>query len=414
GINIDPQEAPLLYAMLTRYSGALVLAVAIGVGLATVLGMLRFLLNWSLKPLIVPIVLALAMMTAWAHTVPSLAHVIGLAWDTGAVTTGPVTVPLVLALGIGVSRVTGKSDAGMAGFGIVTLASLLPIIAVLSLAFALHYAGSPLDASVPVEAAAGAWSGGIVGDAALSSAQAILPLCAFLFLVLKFVLKERIPHGDEIVLGIGFALLGMALLTSGLSLGLSPLGNQVGSTVPAAFAPIQSGAPPQPVGPLYGDAAGKLVAILFAFFLGYGATLAEPALNALGIKVEEITIGAFKKAFLIQAVAIGVGLGIAVGIMKIVFQVPLVYLLLPPYLLLLVLSAISTEEMVNIAWDSAGVTTGPITVPLVIAMGLGLGNSLPGVVEGFGILAMASVCPIVSVLLVGLHASAVNRVAAVA
>jgi hypothetical protein len=130
--------------------------------------------------------------------------------------------------------------------------------------------------------------------------------------------------------------------------------------------------------------------------------------------VEEITVGAFKKAFLIQAVAIGVGVGIAVGIVKIVFQVPLVYVLLPPYLGLLGLSAISTEEMVNIAWDSAGVTTGPITVPLVIAMGLGLGNSLPGVIEGFGVLAMASVCPILSVLLVGLRASVLERVAAVA
>jgi hypothetical protein len=135
--------------------------------------------------------------------------------------------------------------------------------------------------------------------------------------------------------------------------------------------------------------------------MGYGATLAEPALNALGITVEEMTVGTFKKSLLMQAVAVGVGVGIALGVAKIVWDLQLYWMLVPPYLLLLVVSWISTEEFVNIGWDSAGVTTGPVTVPLVLAMGLGIGNQI-GVTEGFGILAMASVCPILTVLLVGL------------
>jgi hypothetical protein len=397
--------------MLTRYSGALVLAVALGVGVAAVLGMLRFLLNWSLKPLILSLVPVLAILSVWAYSVPDLSHVIGLAWDTGAVTTGPVTVPLVLALGIGVCRVTGKSDSGMAGFGIITLASLLPIIAVLGLAFALHYGGASVDASGLVAGEAAGLDLETLADAAASAARAVLPLCAFLFLVLLFLLRERLRHPDEVFLGVAFALIGMTLFVSGLNLGLSPLGNQVGSAVPAAFSEIQAGVPPEPTGPLYGNAPGKVIAILFAFFLGFGATLAEPALKALGIEVEEITVGALKKGFLIRAVALGVGLGVALGVVNIAFGVPLIYLLLPPYALLLVLSVASTEEMVNIAWDSAGVTTGPVTVPLVIAMGLGLGNTLPGVVEGFGILAMASVCPILALLVVGLYATWAARAA---
>jgi len=138
------------------------------------------------------------------------------------------------------------------------------------------------------------------------------------------------------------------------------------------------------------------------FIMGYGATLAEPALNALGLKVEEITVGTFKKSLLMQAVASGVGLGMLLGVVKIIWNVPLVYLLIPPYLLLLIITKISTEEFVNIAWDSAGVTTGPITVPLVLAIGLGIGNQV-NVVEGFGILSLASVCPILAVLTVGLY-----------
>jgi hypothetical protein len=105
-----------------------------------------------------------------------------------------------------------------------------------------------------------------------------------------------------------------------------------------------------------------------------------------------------------QAVAVGVGGGITLGVAKIIWNVPLVWLLVPPYLLLLLLTRWSTEEFVNIAWDSAGVTTGPITVPLVLTMGLGISTQV-GVVEGFGILAAASVCPILSVLSMGLYES---------
>ncbi len=164
-------------------------------------------------------------------------------------------------------------------------------------------------------------------------------------------------------------------------------------------------------GPLFGSEGaiwGILVVLVFAFIMGYGATLAEPALNALGLTVEEFTVGTFKKFLLMQAVAIGVGVGIAVGVAKIIWDIPLVWIAGPSYLLLLLITKISTEEFVNIAWDSAGVTTGPITVPLVLAMGLGIGAQV-GVVEGFGILACASVFPILSVLAVGLQVNKIKK-----
>jgi hypothetical protein len=104
-----------------------------------------------------------------------------------------------------------------------------------------------------------------------------------------------------------------------------------------------------------------------------------------------------------QTVAIGVGLGIAAGVAQLAIpSIDLTMLLVPPYLLLLVLTFISSEEFANFAWDSAGVTTGPITVPLVLALGLGIGGNIPGVIDGFGILALASVGPIITVLTVGL------------
>jgi hypothetical protein len=160
--------------------------------------------------------------------------------------------------------------------------------------------------------------------------------------------------------------------------------------------------------PLYEYAVGLSLALAFAWFLGFGATLAEPALNALGITTEKLTNGVFKKKTLINAVSIGVGFGIAIGVAKLIFDLPLAWLILPGYLLAMVLTFFSSEEFVNVAWDSAGVTTGPITVPLVLAMGLGLGDATHAV-EGFGILCMASIGPIITVMITGLWARHKSR-----
>jgi hypothetical protein len=136
--------------------------------------------------------------------------------------------------------------------------------------------------------------------------------------------------------------------------------------------------------------------------LGYGATLAEPALGALGAQVQEVTVGAFPRKVLMHSVALGVGLGMALGVARLTFGFSAMWPLLIAYGLLLALTFVSTEEFVAIAWDSGAVTTGPFTVPLVVAIGLGLTRNIPGVLEGFGILALASAGPILTVLSVGI------------
>ncbi len=145
GRSVKAWEAPLLYLMLTHHSQALVYAVGAGVGVAVLLGMFRFYRSWSLKPLIYCLVAGLIVFTAWAYRDPNMIHITGLAWDCGAVTTGPVTVPLVLALGIGISRMVGSQESGSMGFGLVTLASLVPVFAVFLLgAFYLPHVPGPM------------------------------------------------------------------------------------------------------------------------------------------------------------------------------------------------------------------------------------------------------------------------------
>lgn len=553
GSSVKAWEAPLLYLLLNKYSDILVYSVGLGVGLAVVFGMMRFIYKWSLKPFIYVLVGTVTFLTILGFFEPNIVQLTGLAWDCGAVTTGPVTVPLVLALGIGISRVVGGSDDS-GGFGVVTLASLFPILTVLLLGFAfVNSVPSPMKAeeffsienrekavnvfqspdhfksyaikNANMKSQINAFDGKtssrssfiktmatnkmkadeiwgpnglqrwslskgtsndqenvfgsmqlaeefsmnlqnksqlspkqLITTQSIAALQAIIPLSLFLMITLWKVLKDRLPQKDEIFMGIILATTGMAVFNVGIELGLSKMGNQVGTMLPSAYKNIKllknkekinnfdpdivhtaiqkngekkkffyakdneyyTPIPYEPSkfdatakqytytpsrGPLFGSEGsitGIMIVLLFSFFMGYGATLAEPALNALGATVETITVGNFKKSLLMQAVALGVGVGITLGVAKIIWDIPLVFMLAPPYILLMAITWLSTEEFVNIGWDSAGVTTGPITVPLVLAMGLGIGSG-SGVVEGFGILAMASVCPILSVLSVGLY-----------
>ncbi len=259
-------------------------------------------------------------------------------------------------------------------------------------------------------------------------------------------------------LGILFSLVGMAVLTSGINLGLAPLGDQVGRPLPQVFRSetheegrivlepfdlqsvltsfSQNGTVsrffylqdrtgrPNPVmfepsrynaeakryehiverPPLFGPEltlVGIALVFLFAFGMGYGSTVAEPALSALGSTVEDLTVGTVKRVGVVRTVSLGVGIGLLVGVARILYNFSTVWVLVPSYLLLMVLTWFSEDDFAGIAWDSGGVTTGPITVPLVLAMGLGIGGEL-NVVDGFGIVTMASLFPILTMLVYGI------------
>ena len=404
GASVDVTRAPYLYEILNNWTLPLVLLVGAGVGLAAVLGTLRFVYGWSLKPMIYIAVGLTLSLTLVVYANNDLRAILGLAWDCGAVTTGPVTVPLVLSLGIGIANSAGQnSDNSLSGFGVVTLASLFPIIAVLLLSL---YVSTQISAEQIVVAAATA--GSAAGDAQQSiwaesplqevvlGVRAIAPLVLFLMFVLFIVLREGLANRLFTAYGLILSIVGMCVFNVGLTYGLGAIGAQTGAVLPAAFMEITI----SEISPIYTAALGLVLVILFAWFMGFGATLAEPALNALGLTVQNLTNGAFRKSMLMYSVATGVAFGIALGIAKILFEIDLAMLLIPLYLIALVLTFFSTEEFVNVAWDSAGVTTGPVTVPLVLAMGLGLGNAVSAV-EGFGILSMASIGPIIAVLGMG-------------
>ncbi|MBN2284328.1 MAG: DUF1538 family protein, partial [Deltaproteobacteria bacterium] len=355
-----------------------------------------FLYGWSLKPIILPLVACALILTILASRQHNLATAVGLAWDTGAVIVGPVLCPLVLSLGLGVCRATGKSDTSMAGFGMVGLISVLPITMVVLLTFLLSVilGDDFVITDIPSTTAGVASILEVAGNSLFLALRAIAPIFIFLYLFLRYLLKEEGPPLSQLILGVVFAAVGLLLFNFGLSVGLAELGNQVGHRLPFSFHP--------PAESLYPTGMGKVIVVAFGTILGYGATLAEPAFNIMGQQVEDVTQGAFKKWLFGQAVAIGVGVGAGLGIVSVVYGVNLLYLLIPPYFVLFVLTLLNQEKYVNIAWDGGAVTTGPVTVPLKIAIGIALSHAT-GFAEGFGIIALASAYPVMNILLLGLY-----------
>lgn len=403
GSSVDVKTAPYLYELLNNWTLPLVLIVGAGVGFAAILGTVRFIRGWSLKPMIYLTLIPIVILTAYCWVDPNLRSILGLAWDCGAVTTGPVTVPLVLSLGIGIANAAGKGESSLSGFGVVTMASLFPILAVLCLAIYVSFNVSPeqIIAAAAVgktlaTAEPSIWDQTPLVEIVLG-VRAILPLVIFLVIVLFVILRTSLPNRMVTTYGLTLTIVGMCIFNIGLTYGLGAIGAQAGSVLPAAFMEL----PISKYSPIYSEVAGFTIVIGFAWLLGFGSTLAEPALNALGLTVQNLTNGAFKKSMLMYSVATGVSVGIALGVAKLVFAWDLMTMLLPLYAVGVIMTIFSTEEFVNVAWDSAGVTTGPVTVPLVLAMGLGLGNAVSAV-EGFGILSLASICPIVAVLTMGL------------
>jgi hypothetical protein len=404
GASVDVARAPYLYELLNNWTLPLVLMVGGGVGLAAILGTVRFVRGWSLKPMIYAALLPVVILTIYAWFDPNLKSILGLAWDCGAVTTGPVTVPLVLSLGIGIANAAGKGDSSLSGFGVVTMASLFPILAVLILAIFVSFSISP-EQIIANASAAGAssatetltiWQKTPLVETVLG-VRAILPLVLFLMFVLFVVLKSTLPNKMVTVYGLALSIIGMCVFNVGLTYGLGAIGTQTGGVLPAAFMEL----PISESSPIFSKVIGLGVVIGFAFLLGFGATLAEPALNALGLTVQDLTNGAFKKSMLMYSVAGGVAVGIALGVAKLVLNFDLMKVLLPLYAIGILLTVFSTEEFVNVAWDSAG----------VLAMGLGLGSAVSAV-EGFGILSLASICPIVAVLSMGIFIRLQHRFSA--
>ncbi|MFC1835316.1 DUF1538 domain-containing protein [Thermodesulfobacteriota bacterium] len=230
----------------------------------------------------------------------------------------------------------------------------------------------------------------------VSTVRDVLPVLVLLLVFQLFVLKQPIPHWRRLLTGSIFALLGLALFLIGLELALFPLGDSMAKQLTAPEFVFGSGTVPTDAG--WWDYWWVYV---FAALVGFSTTVAEPALIAVAYKAHEVSRGSISQWGLRLAVAIGVAVGIALGTFRIVTGTPLYAYILAAYVIVIVQTLFAPKLIIPLAYDSGGVTTSTVTVPLVAALGLGLSSSIPGrnpALDGFGLVAFASVFPIMTVM----------------
>ncbi len=248
------------------------------------------------------------------------------------------------------------------------------------------------------------------GRILLDSATDVLPIAVFLFLFQRVVIGKPMPGGKQIVIGFVFVVVGLGCFLVGLEQALFPLGRLMAQklTDPEFIgAATSNGATP--------GWAQYYWVYLFAMAIGVSTTLAEPALIAVSLKANQVSGGAIDALGLRIAVAVGVGFGVSLGCYRIVTGLPLQYFIAAGYCVVVIQTLLSPKVIVPLAYDSGGVTTSTVTVPLITALGLGLSESVPGrtpLLDGFGLVAFASLFPIISVLAYGQISALRTRTAA--
>ena len=227
----------------------------------------------------------------------------------------------------------------------------------------------------------------------LSTLRDVLPIVAILAFFRLFVLRERLPDPMRLLQGVGFVLAGLVLFLLGLEQAVFPLGRTMAAQLMAPQVEALEAGTIDPMAFLWVYA--------FAFAIGFSTTIAEPALIAVALKAEDLSGGAMPAFGLRIAVAIGVAIGISLGVVRIVLGTPLHYFIGVGYVVVVIQTLFAPKRIVPLAYDSGGVTTSTVTVPLVAALGLGLAEALPGrspLLDGFGLIAFASLFPMMTVM----------------
>ncbi len=235
-----------------------------------------------------------------------------------------------------------------------------------------------------------------LGYALLLSMRDILPILALILFFQLFVLRDKIPHKSRLAVGFIFCALGLGLFLAGLRKALFPIGEIMARQLSEPeFVAGAGGFAQEPVWWAYGWI------YLFGATIGLATTIAEPALMAIGIKAEEVSKGSIRQWPLRIAVALGVAAGIILGLFRIITGAPLVYFIAIGYAVIIIQTMFAPRYIIPLAYDSGGVTTSLVTVPLIVALGLGLSQTIPGrnpALDGFGLVAFASLFPIMSVM----------------
>ncbi len=360
----------------------LILAVAIGVGLFLVVALLRMLFGIPLPHLLVGCYIVVFILAIF---VP--ADFRAVAFDSGGVTTGPMTVPFIMALGVGISAIRNDRHAANDSFGLVALCSVGPILAVLVLGLVYRPGESDVALFVMPELSntADLWESfteGLphyVGEIAVS----LLPIIAFFGAFQIFALRLSGKALGKIVVGLVYTYIGLVLFLTGANVGFMPAGNYLGT--------------------ILGDSDFKFILVPIGALIGYFIVKAEPAVYVLNHQVEDMTDGAISAKAMGTALSIGVAVSVALAMIRVLTGIPVLYFLVPGYAIALTISFFVPKIFTAIAFDSGGVASGPMTATFLLPLAQGACTAVGGnlVADAFGVVAMVAMTPLITIQVLG-------------
>ena len=363
-------------------TSVMIIAVAVGVGLFLVVSFFRVFLQVKFSYILF-VMYAAVFALAMSPLIPN--DFVASAFDSGGVTTGPITVPFIMALGVGLASVRGDKTSAEDSFGLVALCSIGPILTVLLL-------GAMNDVSgISSEVTVGTIEGSILGMyfSALPHymeevAVALLPVVAFFVLYQIFALKLEKNQVIKIFAGLVYTYIGLVLFLTGVNVGFMPMGTFIGMGLAGSrFAWILV-----PVGAL----------------IGWFIVSAEPAVHVLKQQVEDVTEGAIKGKVMGTALAVGVALSVGLAMLRVLTGLSIWYILIPGYLFALIMMFFVPPIFTGIAFDSGGVASGPMTATFLLPMSLGACATVGGniLTDAFGLVAFVAMTPLVTIQLLGL------------
>lgn len=386
-ITIAEPDLQVLAGQVSNIRNAVMIyTVALGVGVFLVVAMLRVIFRIKLAYLIIGFY---ALVLILARFVPPA--FIAVAFDSGGVTTGPMTVPFIMALGVGAAAIRTDRNAEADSFGLVALCSIGPILAVMLLGMIFRpEAGQSVHSvsEIPQFADSRAlWRffGDMFPKYLKEVALALLPVLAFFAVFQITVIRLKRAPLIRILVGLVYTYVGLVLFLTGVNAGFMPVGSFVGEKL--------------------GALAHNWVVVPSGMVIGFFIVAAEPAVHVLNKQVFELTSGAIPKRALSLSLSVGVSVSVGLSMLRVLLDIPILYFLIPGYAIAIALSFFAPPVFTAIAFDSGGVASGPMTATFLLPLAMGVCVAIGGNVanSAFGIVAMVAMTPLVTIQILGVR-----------
>ncbi len=361
----------------------LILTVAVGVGIFLALAVLRIILKIELSYLLM---VFYAIVIVLSFFVPK--DFLSVAFDSGGVTTGPITVPFIMAMGVGLSSVRADKDASSDSFGLVALSSIGPVLAVLVLGCFYNTGDAAYQAG---QVAAVVTTRDVVRAFAVEIPHyakevfvSIIPIAAMFFVFQMISKRYQKRQKQRIAVGFGYTYIGLVLFLCGVNVGFAPVGTLLGHDLAGAQ---------------------KWLLVPVGMLIGYYIVKAEPAIQILNRQVQSVTNGAVSATSMNRALSIGVSASVGLSMLRLLTGLPIQWIVVPGYFLALAMARFVPKIFVGIAFDSGGVASGPMTSTFLLPLCIGACEMLGGnlMTDAFGVIALVALTPLIAIQIMGVR-----------